>query len=176
VPQESNISSNDLLKQEAFLSDILRDLNEEPSSQTGVQFYLESLKTELLQDTNVRFYLCTDLTKLHATNARGIDSIWLEHFPAELAHNNTRFLVSNKPYEVSLTWNFKQGLNDGQRKIYSPSPKQDFIIKLGSTDSSYLRLISSTDINFYKHPNYAGLLVLIEYFTQTEVNGTFFVT
>jgi hypothetical protein len=166
--------SNDLLKQEIFLNEILNSINADLSSENRVevQSNLENLKSELLQDTNLRFYLCTDLTKLHATNSRAMDSIWLEYFPSSLMHNNTRFLVSNKPYDTKFTWNFKKGLDESVRKIYSPSPKQDFIVKLGSTESSYLRLLSSTDINSYKHANYAGLLVLIEYFTQTEVNLT----
>lgn len=47
-------------------------------------------------------------------------------------------------------------------------PKKDYIINLGTSDSAYLRLVSSVDINSYKHTRYASLLVLIEYFCQTE--------
>jgi Zn-dependent M16 (insulinase) family peptidase len=161
---------NDLLRQEDFLNQILCELSNEFPEKTDIQLKLESLRNDLLQDGNIRFYMCTDLAKLHATHSRPIDAIWLEHFPSGLKHNENQVFVSNKPYQARFTWNLKKGLTQPQPKMYSPSPKQNTIVRLGSTESAYLRLVSSTDIDNYKHENYAGLLVLIEYFTQTEVN------
>jgi Zn-dependent M16 (insulinase) family peptidase len=162
-----------LLKHEDFLNEILNELNSETPEKTDVQLKLHNLRNELLQDGNIRLYLCTDLVKLHATNSRPIDAVWLEHFSPSLTHNEKQFLVSNQPYQTRFTWNLKKGLNQVEPKVYTPSPRQDTIVRLGSTESAYLRLVSSTDINNYRHENYAGLLVLIEYFTQTEVGNYF---
>lgn len=65
---------------------------------------------------------------------------------------------------MKQTWEFKK-----EEQINEISkPKNDYIIGLGSTESSFVRLTSSVAINSYKHADYPGMLVLNEYFGQTE--------
>lgn len=139
----TNINKNGFMRQEAFLNTLLLQLD---SNDFTVESKLEEIRTELNQ--NVRFYFCTDLAKL----SNQTDLVWNKYFPSSLFN-------SNKPFDVKQTWTLKKTERNN---------KQDFVINLGSTESSYLRLVSSIDINDYKHENYAGLLVLVEYFTQTE--------
>ena len=141
----TNMNRNGFMKQEAFLDTLLTQLD---SNDFTVESKLNEIRSELLRNQNVRFYFCTDLSKV----CKPIDCVWNEYFPVSL-------LNSNRPFDVKPTWALK--------KTESTS-KQDFLINLGSTESSYLRIVSSIDINDYKHHNYAGLLVLVEYFTQTE--------
>lgn len=141
----TNINKNSFMKQEGFLETLLTQLE---SNNFTVESKLNEIRTELLRNQNVRFYFCTDLTKLHEP----IDCVWNEYFPASL-------LNSNRPFSIKPTWSLKKKDN---------TSKQDFLINLGSTESSYLRIVSSIDITDYKHEHYVGLLILVEYFTQTE--------
>lgn len=140
---ETNMNQNNFMRQETFLSKIMAEIE---SGDFSIEKKLEELRSQLIQ--NIRFYFCADLTKL----SEKADLIWSKYFPSSVIN-------SCEPFKVDLTWTLKKTQNVA---------KQDFIINLGSTESSYLRLISSIDITNYKHENYAGLLVLIEYFTQTE--------
>lgn len=164
--KDSNISTNNLIKQEDFLTQILSEIESISSTESklDVQLKLEELKTCLLTKCGVKFYLCTDLTKLFASNRRGLDLIWIESFPSTLP-------CFDQKLKLELTWNSKKEPENmsKQATLYSVSPKSDFLVKLGSTESSFLKLISSTDIKSYNDPRYAGILVLIEYFCQTEV-------
>jgi len=171
----------------------LNECKEEDNSTTKIQNDLTELRNCLLNDKQIRFHLVTDLIKLSEhMSKRGNDSklekIWLEHFPSTLKHNDKLVCIENKPFNVPLTWNFQKQPNKSHKKthqrraspvispmedldamkIFSPTPNQDFIINLGATESSYVRLLASTDIDSYTHQNYAGVLVLIEYFTQAE--------
>ena len=171
----------------------LNKCKEEDNSITKVQKDLNELRNCLLNDKQIRFHLVTDLNKLNEYmskkgNRMKLDTIWVEHFPSTLKHNDKLVCVENKPFSVPLTWNFQKQPNKNHKKIhqrrtspvnspfgeldttkiFSPTPNQDFLINLGATESSYVRLLASTDIDSYSHPNYAGVLVLIEYFTQAE--------
>ncbi|CAF0960511.1 unnamed protein product [Brachionus calyciflorus] len=143
--RETNMNLNSFMRQESFLSNIKGQIE---SGDFNIVNKLNSLRSELIQNGNIRFYFCADLTKLNES----VDSTWSKYFPKTIIN-------SNEPFTVDLTSNLKKD---------ESISKQDFIINLGSTESSYLRSISSIDITNYKHENYAGLLVLIEYFTQTE--------
>ena len=119
--------------------------------------------------------MCADLNLLRATLTDSLRSIWLAHFPPALHYNNQSLFNSNEPFQVPPVWTLKKSytenvslLGNSDCKIFSQLPRTDFIINLGTSDSAYLRLVASLDINSYHHPNYAGLLVLIEYFCQTE--------
>ncbi len=80
------------------------------------------------------------------------DSLISKYFPKSSFN-------SSKPFIPKQTWEFKK----------DESSKNDYIIGLGSTESSFVRLTSSVSINSYKHADYPGMLVLNEYFCQTEV-------
>ena len=100
----------------------------------------------------MRIYICSDLQKLIDTlEHKSFDNIVSKYFPKSLFN-------SNKPFHVKQTWELKK--ND---------QANDYIIGLGSTESSFVRLTSSVAINSYQHIDYPGLLVLQEYFCQTEV-------
>ena len=179
---------NNFLKQEKLLNEILEELEKhtDPSVETSVEKNLSELKDSLMKDQNFRFYMCADLNKVqNLLNGRILESIWLDLFPATFKYNNNFIFVSNQPFKVDFTWTLKKKpveksspnrlqlspnspSNNGPR-INTPATKKDFIINLGSTESSFLHIMSSIDIDSYSHPNYAALLVLIEYFTQTEV-------
>lgn len=165
---------NSFLRQESFLNKILNELNDSPCDKlSDVEIKLNELRNELLTEKQIRFYMCADLNKLTESAGHSLDKVWLENFSDASLFNQKSVFTTNEPFKVDLTWHLKKGLNLTDslktKHIYSPSPKHDYIINLGSTESSYLRLISSCDILSYDSPNYAGLLVLIEYFTQTEV-------
>ena len=149
---------------------------------------MNDLRNSLLDDKQLRFHLVSDLTKLNEHIAKKdsnpkLETIWLDHFPPTLKHNEKLVCVNSQPFVVPLTWTFQKQssrvhkkvqqrhspINDTDlAKIFSPSPNKDFLINLGATESSYVRLLASTDIDSYTHPNYPGILVLIEYFTQAE--------
>ena len=117
---------------------------------------LYELKNDLLREENVRFYMCTDLDKLNKCfkNGNKFDSIWCKYFPSSL-------LNCNKNFPVVQTSKLK--------RKNSSSAKNDYAIAVGTTESSFLRLVSSVDIDNYKHEDYPGVLVLKEYFSQSEV-------
>jgi Zn-dependent M16 (insulinase) family peptidase len=167
---------------------------EDTNLPTKIQKDLTELRNSLLNDKQIRFHLVSDLNKLSEHMAKNgaskLDKIWLDHFPASLKYNDKLVCITNQPFSVPLTWNFQKQANKNHLKkvhqhrraspvnspngdldatrIFSPTPNQDFLINLGATESSYVRLLASTDIDSYTHPNYAGVLVLIEYFTQAE--------
>jgi len=78
--------------------------------------------------------------------------------------------TTNEPFKVEQPWKLKKNSEpvSSDLSVFSPMPKRDYVFNLGSSESSYLRIASSLDINSYHHPNYAALLVLLEYFCQTE--------
>lgn len=157
--------TNSVLRQENFLKKIEEELNKAGDKQTDVELKLNELRNELLRDKQIRFYMCADLNKLKDSISTNLDKIWIENFPADQS-----LFSSKDPFKVDLTWHLKKGLDQTHSQlVYTPEAKQDYIINIGSTESSFLRLISSCDILSYDHPSYPGLLVLIEYFTQTEV-------
>lgn len=166
--EDINVSKNNFLKQEAFLKEIqdkLANLDD-----TSVIDQLEELRSALLVENKLRFYMCADLNKLGEIHSK-LDSFWLENFPAECQFNNTKLFTSNKPFSVKLPWTLKKELKSTKSDlVFTPLVKRDYLINLGTSESSYLKLIASLDINSYEHPKYAALLVLIEYFCQTEVD------
>lgn len=166
-------------RQEAFLKEIGDSLAQPDSASYAESLLkkLEDVRSSLLQDKQVRFYMCADLDQLHKTHQRPLDQVWLEHFPSAQT-DATSVFKSNQPFEVYNTWKMRknyvkrlsQSPNGGDLpKVWVEMPKRDYAISLGSTESAYLRLTSSVDIHSYADPSYAALLVLIEYFTQTEV-------
>ena len=191
---ETNLRSNNFIRQETVLKEILDEITfnecKDENSPTKIQKDLNDLRNYLLNDKQLRFYTVSDLNKLHdhvvIKNGQSLDAIWLEHFPATLTHNDQLVCVDNQPFNVPLTWNFQKQANkrtlkhtkvsathsasdlSDLPKVFSPTPNRDFLINLGATESSYVRLLSSIDIDSYTHPSYAGILVLIEYFTQAE--------
>ena len=119
------------------------------------------MKKELLKDDKLRIYICSDLEKLNESFCGNytFDGIISKYFPKSSFN-------SSKPFKVKQTWDFKKDehINESLK-----STKNDYIIGLGSTESSFVRLTSSVSINSYKHADYPGMLVLNEYFCQTEV-------
>jgi Zn-dependent M16 (insulinase) family peptidase len=128
-------------------------------------------------------------------NSTKLENVWIDHFPPTLKHNNKLVNIDNQPFTVPLTWNFKKQSTAASKpnssptksqvkrgnatpsptpslellsKVSTPTPNQDFLINLGATESGYVRLFASCDIDSYTHASYPGLLVLIEYFTQAE--------
>jgi hypothetical protein len=208
---ESNLCSNNFLKQESLLGDLLQEVtaamtanssnsnsNGQSSNECSIVKKLNELRRALLKNKQIRFYMCTDLNKL-SESTKQLDKTWTELFPRSDAIFN-----SNEPFAVRPTWmlskpktsaandvvaavNGDRTQNHGaiavavaaaepqqQQRTSSPvftsSPKKDFIISLASTESSFLRCVASSCLNSYEHPDYAGVLVLIEYFCQTEVS------
>ena len=161
--------TNSFLRQDTFLRSLL--------SHSDTAKHLSSLRKCLIQPNHLRFYLCTDLSLLNANPT--FSEPWTRHFPASL-HFDTLplFSTANKSapaFKVSPVWKLKKSyeanlaaLDLNTCRVFSQMPKRDFVVGLGTSESAYLRLGASIDINSYAHENYAGLLVLIEYFCQTE--------
>ena len=167
---------NNFLKQETFLKKLHEQLS--VVEDTSIETSLNNLRACLLKDKQLRFYMCTDLNILASSlkeTATSLDSVWLKHFPQTSAFNEELLFKTNTQFCVQPMWHLKQSYSTGLQalqnecRIFTQLPKKDFIIGLGNSESSYLRLVSSLDINSYQHVNYAALLVLIEYFCQTEV-------
>jgi Zn-dependent M16 (insulinase) family peptidase len=171
--EESNLCTNNFLRQETFLSKLLQELNdykEEDDKKTNVELKLEELRGQLLADgDNLRFYFCTDLKRLYSLRPN-MDKVWLDQFPADLSFNGQNLFhrPQAQPFSVVKTSHLKKIANKPGEFLKTPEPKKDMLVTLGSNESSYLRIMSSVDINNYQHPMYASLLVLIEYFTQSE--------
>lgn len=140
------------------------------SEPTRVEQKLELLRSKLLADKQLRFYMCADLHKLHSTKS-SLDDTWLEHFPSSTSYGSVSVFGSNQPFEAVRGASFKRPLaaKNGNDHVQTPEPSRDFIVSLGSTESAYLKSVASCDIESYNHEKYPGLLVLIEYFCQTEV-------
>ena len=161
---------NNFLRQETFLKDISEKLSSDQGNEVILK--LQELRSSLLGDNKVRFYLCSDLERLHeCMDDKALDSIWLKYFPSSIKIN-----CANETLKVEQTSRMKKSVNYDTMiredcRVFTSMPRNDFIISLGTSDSSYLRLVSSNDVDVYNHPNYAGLLVLIEYFSQTEVTN-----
>ncbi len=100
--------------------------------------------------------MCTDLARLNIP----LDTPWIRYFPFDLTFNNQAVFTHNQPFKVPPVWTLKKtyetDLNTQKRRIFSQLPKQDFLVNLGTSDSAYLRLVSSLDINSYHHKNYPG--------------------
>ena len=166
------------VRQEAFLKEI-GDALAQPDSAAyadSVLKKLEEVRSCLLQDKQLRFYMCADLDQLHSSLQRPLDQIWLEHFPSKQS-DATSVFESNQPFEVYNTWKMRKNYvkrlsqpNADLPKLWAEMPKRDYAISLGSTESAYLRITATIDVHSYTDSNYAALLVLIEYFTQTEVH------
>ncbi len=175
----SNICATNFLRQENFLKS-LQDQLADDSGAAALQHTLDNLRTSLLNTNQTRFYMCADLKRLSRSLAPlTLDTAWTRHFPAGLTFNTRPLFTSNKPFTVAPVWTFKKTYESDLRallskdntttgRVFSQMPKRDFLVNLGTSDSAYLRLVSSLDINSYHHASYAGLLVLIEYFCQTE--------
>ncbi len=160
---------NNFLRQEKFLNQVLEELGGNPGQVEGK---LNELRDALLQSDQLRFYLCADLCKLNMEEQSSLEDILLKYFPPSLEHREKVVFNPSVPqFQVEFTWNMKKGSGSSTRKVYTNSPKKDYIINLGATESAFLKAMSNTDINSYDHPDYAGLLVLIEYFCQTEVDS-----
>jgi hypothetical protein len=145
----------------------LEDLSEKPGQ---VETKLSELREALLHENQLRFYVCADLNKVNSIEQLSLEDTLLKYFPPSLEHREKPVFNSNiSQFKVEFTWNMKKSLNSSPRKVYTNTPKKDYIINLGATESAFLKAMSNTDINSYDHPDYAGLLVLIEYFCQTEV-------
>lgn len=176
---DSNLCLSNFIRQEALLTKVLNDLSQEEMETNGsggekteTEVKLEQLRSELLRDKQIRFYMCADLNELSrwsSTKSRSLDQIWLELFPATTAYENRTVFASNRPFNVSTTWSQKRATNSANECVRTPEPMRDLIVSLGSTESAYLKIIASTNINSHKHPKYASLLVLFEYFSQAEV-------
>ena len=142
---DSNLCANDLLKQEAFLNGLLAELDSD--SDRLVQQRLRKLQNQLLADSNTRFHLCADLNKLStcsSSSTRSLDEVWLEHFPASLTLDGRLAFVSPRPFDVQPTWTLKKqrSISIGAAPlVHSPAPGTDLLIKLGSTESAYLKLV-----------------------------------
>lgn len=123
--------------------------------------YLNNLKKALLTDVRLRFYICSNLHKLNEElkNKNTFDEIICKYFPKSL-------LNSNVVFQIKQTWQLR---NPCYNEEIINLPKNDYIVGLGATESSYLRITAPIAINSYKHQDYPGLLVLKEYFCQTEV-------
>lgn len=160
---------NNFLKQESFLKEI-QDTLTKLEEDTTVFSKLNELRSSILRENKLRFYMCADMNKLSELYPNKLDSIWLEQFPSDTSFDNRALFTSNTPFRVQPGWMLKK-TTESQKDacLFTPLSKRDYIINLGTSESSYLRLVASLDINSYDHPNYAALLVLIEYFCQTEV-------
>lgn len=177
--ENCNICANNFLRQESLLRNLHEKLTASSEETTFIHEMLESVRSGLLKEKQIRFYMCSDLSLLQSTLSASLDSIWLKYFPVDLCYgpSSSSIFSCNEEFCVAPVWtlkksyeeNVKQLCNSPDCKIFSQLPKKDFVVNLGTSDSAYLRLVSSLDINSYHHPNYAGLLVLIEYFCQTEV-------
>ncbi len=77
--KDINICKNNFLKQEPFLKDI-QDMLEKFPNDTSIIEKLNQLRNSILNEKNLRFYMCTDLLKLGQLFPNGLDLIWLEHF------------------------------------------------------------------------------------------------
>jgi len=169
--EEANMCKNNFLKQEAFLQDIQDTLTRLDDNTTINK--LNELRNSILIDKKLRFYMCADIDKLSKLFPQKLDSIWLEHFPANYLFNEKELFTSNKEFCVQPAWKLKKITNENLQNtcsLFTPSSKRDFLINLGTSESAYLSIRASLDIDSYYHPNYASLLVLIEYFCQVEVN------
>jgi hypothetical protein len=152
------------------------------ASEYAIVSKLNELWRGLLKNKKIRFYMCTDLIKLSELNAIGckrLDLPWMELFP-----RSNEIFNSNEPFTVQPTWKLRKekvnAVNNNHclsneadqstsANVFASSPKKDYIINLASTESSFLRLVASSCLNSYEHPDYASVLVLFEYFCQTEV-------
>lgn len=186
--KDCNLTQNNFLRQEQLLNDIMTELDENETAETAIEKKLNQLRNSLIRDKNFRFYICADLNRVQNILAkdRKMETIWFELFPSTMKNklNQDLIFVSNQAFDVEFTWSFKKKPNSVEKlqrsppnhpndanngiKIFTPNAKKDFIINLGSTDSSFLHIVSSIEIDSYSHPNYPALLVLIEYFTQCE--------
>lgn len=160
--------------------DELNNLDEtSTTSLSQVEQKLELIRSRLLSGKQIRFYLCTDLSKLVATSGLSqLDRVWLEHFSPSMSHDERGVVFTSQsatPFTVVRTSSMKRSASSCNSKlaVHSPEPRRDFIVGLGSTESAYLKSIASCNINSHKHEKYAALLVLIEYFCQTEVRNVF---
>lgn len=145
----------------------MEDLSNKPGQ---VEAKLNELRDTLLHSNHLRFYICADLSKVNSIEQSSLEDILLKYFPPSLEHREKAVFNSIIPqFKVEFTWNMKKCSSSSARKVFTNSPKKDYIINLGATESAFLKAMSNTDINSYDHPDYAGLLVLIEYFCQTEV-------
>ena len=169
----SNICANNFLRQEEILKAI-QDKLLKTEDVSFIKTELDNLRSSLLKDKQIRFYICADIKTLNKKNKRSIDAVWKENFPADLKFNELPIFETNCAFCVPPVWKLKKTYENDVKsltndcKIFSQLPKKDFVVNLGTSDSAYLRLVSSLDINSYYHENYPGLLVLIEYFCQTE--------
>jgi hypothetical protein len=100
--------------------------------------------------------MCLDLNRL-ADAQIDLEGILCKYFPKTL-------LNSNKSFDVTQTWSFKN-----TEQTMDSHHEHDYVIGLGSTESAFLRVVSSIPIDSYSHADYAPLLVLKQYFCQTEV-------
>ena len=162
------------------MNKILDELNilDETSTASQVEQKLELIRSRLLSGKQIRFYLCTDLNKLVTTSGLSqLDRVWLEHFSPSMSNDERGVVFASQsatPFSVVRTSSMKRSAAsscNNKLAVHSPEPRRDFIVGLGSTESAYLKSIASCNIDSHKNEKYAALLVLIEYFCQTEVRN-----
>ena len=116
--------------------------------------------------------MCADIDKLSKLFPQKLDTIWVEHFPTGYLFNKKELFTSNQVFFLQQPWKLKKITNENSQNdssLFTPLSKRDYLINLGTSESAYLSIRASLDIDSYYHPNYAALLVLIEYFSQVEV-------
>jgi hypothetical protein len=56
----------------------------------------------------------------------------------------------------------------------SPNPMYGTVVGMGSVDSAYLFQTAQIAVRSYSHPDYAPLMLFLQYLEQLEVSSTLF--
>ncbi|CAN7993566.1 unnamed protein product [Ixodes hexagonus] len=147
--RESNQAANSMLRQQAFLSDLLKLLKAEP---TKVVDKLKALKAVLNKPENITVHMSANLQQLSAQG--DIRSPWLTCLTSQPSSDNN---VKCSPQVQCHSLLLKD----------EPGLPRDVIASVGSVESAFLTQCTPC-LTSYTSPDLPALLVLIQYLVQLE--------
>uniref|UniRef100_T1IR04 Presequence protease, mitochondrial n=1 Tax=Strigamia maritima TaxID=126957 RepID=T1IR04_STRMM len=147
---DSNNFACNVLRQQTFLSLLLLKLDSDPDE---IVSDLNTLRALITDPEKITIYMAADVDKL--SQITRLEEPWLTFPPISKAvPDHTKCSVC-----VKSAHEFILPINDCSRR--------KLIVGLGSVESSYL-IQSVPCITNYEHPDLPAVMVLLQYFTQTE--------
>lgn len=143
--KDCNMTVSNMLRQEKFLKNILKQLETDPDQ---VLKDMEQLRQTITSPSNLRIHLSANVESMTSSP----QSPWLQFVPSD---------ITDHPMSACMKQTYEYNLP------YEDSPETKVIVGVGSVESSYLVQVVPS-ISSFTDADLPAMMVFIQYLTQCE--------
>lgn len=147
---ESNHYTNNMLRQQTFLNNLLKQLEENPDEVIKDMY---ELRRSLTSNGNIVVHMMADMNRLQQVEDTVVP--WMSFLPADQSTPSQIKGISSMKHDHELILPLEN------------IPFKGGLVGLGSVESAYF-VQAVPGISSYSHPDLPAIMVLIQYLTQLE--------